>query len=89
MTFQLFNHLPIRREKDAVLLLNVSLSEIEIRDRRSVELYWIVQRKYFIYEGESECFDGRSNDCYKAYRPVLLFLCTPHCVKFETQCSVV
>ena len=70
----------IRREKDAVLRLNVSLSESEIRDRRSVELYWIVQRKYFIYEGESECFDGRSSDCYKAYRSVYnLFLCTPLC----------
>ena len=66
-----FNHsFAIRREKDAVLRLNVSLSEGEIRDRRSVELYWIVQRKYFIYEGESECFDGRSSDCYKAYRLV-------------------
>ena len=48
------------------MTLNATMTPTEAKNSRQVEFYWVIQRKYFLYEGDSECFDR--NDCYKAYR---------------------
>lgn len=52
-------------DDDVVVTMKVPASD----DEKSVEFYWIVQRKYKIDEGDEECPD---DECYESSKPDLV-----------------
>ena len=50
-----------RNKKDVIVSMNVTINKNEVTD-----IYWIIQRKLILYEGDKEkCTD---DTCYRAYR---------------------
>ena len=53
-----------RNDRDVRITLNVTID----KEESYTDFFWIIQRKYIVYEGEEECPDDENGNCYTAKR---------------------
>merc|ERR1719367_993555 len=53
-----------RNDRDVRITLNVTVD----KEESFTDFFWVIQRKYIVYEGEEECPDDENGNCYVAKR---------------------
>ena len=53
-----------RNDRDIRITMNVTID----KDESFTDFFWIIQRKYIVYEGDEECPDEENGNCFVAKR---------------------
>ena len=53
-----------RNDRNVKITMNVTIGH----DESFTDFFWIIQRKYIVYEGDEECPEDDDDNCYYAKR---------------------